>query len=107
MSIINWITANPITAFVVGIIIIALMLYIYINRKDLIRKAALYAVSVAEEEWGSGTGRIKFAEVYIYIKKEFPLFTLFFTEAQLTIIIEDALEELKKILASKSGETEE
>ena len=107
MNIINWITVNSVTAVTLLIIFIAIIVYIFINKKDLLHKAALYAVSVAEEEWGSGTGRIKFAEVYIYIKKEFPLFTLFFTEAQLTIIIEDALEELKKILSSKSGNIEE
>lgn len=93
-----------ITAIIVGIIIIALLIYIFFNRKDLLCKAALYAVSVAEDEWGSGTGRIKFAEVYTYIKKEFPLLTLFCTETQLTVIIEDALKDLKKILASKTSE---
>lgn len=98
---------NPITMFVVGVIVIALLVYAFINRKGLLRKAALYAVSVAEEEWGSGTGKIKFAEVYTYIKKEFPILTLFFTEAQLTIIIEDALSELKNILASNTKKKEE
>ena len=98
---------NPITMFVVGVIVIALLVYAFINRKGLLRKAALYAVSVAEEEWGSGTGKIKFAEVYTYIKKEFPILTLFFTEAQLTIIIEDALSELKNILASNTKKEEE
>lgn len=98
---------NPITMFVVGVIVIALLVYAFINRKGLLHKAALYAVSVAEEEWGSGTGKIKFAEVYTYIKKEFPILTLFFTEAQLTIIIEDALSELKNILASNTKKEEE
>jgi hypothetical protein len=94
----NIIFSDTIITFIFVVIIIALAFYIYCNRRDLIQKAALYAVSVAEEEWGSGTGRIKFAEVYTYIKKEFPLFTLFFTETQLTLIIEDALDELKEIL---------
>lgn len=106
-AILNWIVANPIMTFVIAIIIIALVVYIYLNKKDLLYKAALYAVSVAEDEWGSDMGRIKFAEVYTYIKKEFPLFTLFFPEAKLKKIIEDALVELKKILASKAAKEEE
>lgn len=106
-AILNWIVANPIMTFVIAIIVIALVVYIYLNKKDLLYKAALYAVSVAEDEWGSDMGRIKFAEVYTYIKKEFPLFTLFFPEAKLKKIIEDALVELKKILASKAAKEEE
>lgn len=102
----NWIVANPIATFVTLVIVIALVVYIYLNKKDLLFKVALYAVAKAEDTWGSDTGRIKFAEVYTYIKKEFPLLTLFFTEAQLTVVIEDALVELKKILASKVAKEE-
>lgn len=103
----NWIITNPVTAFITLIVIVALIVYVFLNKKDLLYKAALYAVSVAEDEWGSDMGRIKFAEVYTYIKKEFPLFTLFFPEAKLKKIIEDALVELKKILASKAAKEEE
>lgn len=100
------IISTVITGVIVAAIAIALVLYIYINKKDLLYKAALYAVAKAEEEWGSGTGRIKFAEVYTYIKKEFPILTMFFTEPQLTIIIENALSDLKEILATKLAKEE-
>ena len=102
----NWIVANPIAAFIVAVIIIALCLYIFLNRKGLLCKAALYAVSVAEDEWGSDMGKVKFAEVYMTLKKQFPLLTLFLTEAKLSKIIEDALIELKKILARKVAKEE-
>lgn len=102
-SFINWITTNPITAFVTLVIIIALIVFVYLNKKNLLFKAALYAVAKAEEAWGSDMGKIKFAEVYTYIKKEYPLITLFFTEKQLTDIIESALVKLKEILASKAA----
>ena len=105
-TIFNWVVNNPIMAFVIMIVIIALMVYIFLNKKDLLSKAALYAVSVAEDEWGSDMGRVKFAQVYTYIKKQFPLITLFFSEEDLTDIIEDALIELKKILATKAGKEE-
>lgn len=100
-SLLNWIVANPITFIVCVIIVIAVIVLIHKNSKGLIYKAALYAVTKAEEAWGSKTGKIKFAEVYTYIKAEFPIVTFFFTEKQLTDIIEEALAEMKKILAAK------
>lgn len=98
----NWIVANPIVTVVILVIIAALITFLVINRKGLLYKAALYAVSVAEDEWGSKTGQIKFAEVYTYLKTNFPIFTLFFPEKKLAKIIEDALAELKKILEAKA-----
>lgn len=99
-------TATIITGIVIAVIAIALVIYVYFNKKDMLYKAALYAVAKAEEEWGSDTGRIKFAEVYTYIKKEFPLLTLLFTKPQLTVIIESALADLKEILATKVAKEE-
>ena len=96
------ITKISITAIaVVLIIIVALIFYIQKNRKGLLAKAALYAVSKAEEAWGSNTGRIKFAEAYLYLSKNYPVITLFLSENQITEIIEEALKQLKLILATK------
>ena len=105
-AIVNWIVNNPITFLVGVIIVIAVAILIWKNKRGLLYKAALYAVSKAEEAWGSDTGKIKFAEVYTYIKKEYPIVTFFFTEKQLTDIIETALEEMKKILAAKQAKLE-
>lgn len=99
----EWINANAIAIIVVATIVIALAVMTYKNKKGLLTRAALYAVSKAEETWGSNTGRIKFAEVYTYLSKEYPVITFFFTEEQLTEIIEEALVEMKKILASKAA----
>lgn len=98
---INWIVANPVPVIVIAIIIIGVIVLAYNNKKGLLARAALYAVSKAEEAWGSDTGRIKFAEVYTYLTKQYPIVTFFFSEKQLTQIIEDALTEMKKILATK------
>ncbi len=97
----EWIVSNLVPIFVVAVIIIALLIYGYRNKKGMLYKAALYAVSKAEEAWGSQTGRIKFAEVYAYLSKQYPIVTFFFTEQQMTEIIENALVEMKKILYSK------
>lgn len=99
----EWLNANAVIIIVVAVIAISVVVLGYKNKKGLLQRAALYAVSKAEEAWGSNTGRIKFAEVYTYLSKQYPVVTFFFTEEQLTQIIEDALTEMKKILASKAA----
>ena len=99
---INWITANPVMSLVILVIVIAIIVLIYINRKDVLLKSALYIVAKVEEEWGSDMGKIKFAEAYTYIKSKYPIVTFLLPESVLTKIIEDALVKLKEILASKA-----
>lgn len=98
---IDFICNNPVTVAVIAIILIAIIVLFLTNRKDILRKAALYAVARAEDAWGSNTGRIKFAEVYTYLKKTFPIITFFVTEKALSNIIETALTSLKQIIETK------
>lgn len=98
---------NAVPIVVAAIIVIAVGVMIARNRKGLLTKAALYAVTKAEEAWGSNTGRIKFAEAYTYVCKQYPIITFFFTEAQLSQIIEDALVQMKQILATKASKEKE
>ena len=100
---VNWITANPVRSLVILVIAIAIIVLIYINRKDVLLKSALYIVAKVEEEWGSDMGKIKFAEAYTYIKSKYPIVTFLLPESVLTKIIEDALVKLKEILASKAS----
>ena len=100
---INWITANPVMSLAILVIAIAIIVLIYINRKDVLLKSALYIVAKVEEEWGSDMGKIKFAEAYTYIKSKYPIVTFLLPESVLTKIIEDALVKLKEILASKAS----
>ena len=100
---VNWITTNPVTSLVILVIAIAIIVLIYINRKDVLLKSALYIVAKVEEEWGSDMGKIKFAEAYTYIKSKYPIVTFLLPESVLTKIIEDALVKLKEILSSKAS----
>ena len=100
---VNWITANPVMSLVILVIAIAIIVLIYINRKDVLLKSALYIVAKVEEEWGSDMGKIKFAEAYTYIKTKYPIVTFLLPESVLTKIIEDALVKLKEILANKAS----
>lgn len=99
----DFIQKNSVLCIVVVIIVIALIAYIYRYRKDVLKKAALYAVALAEKAWGSKTGQIKFSEAYTYLKKNYPFITFFLSEKQLSTIIEDALVNLKQIIAAKEG----
>jgi hypothetical protein len=94
---------DPVTCVVALIIVIALIVYLITYRKGILKKAALYAVAKAEEAWGSNTGRIKFAEAYLYIKKNYPIITFFVSEQQITDYIEEALSSLKEIIATKES----
>lgn len=102
----EFITQNIVSCVMVGIIIICVGVMIVRTRKGLLTKAALYAVSKAEETWGSNTGKIKFAEVYTYLTEQYPIITFFFTEKQVSQIIEDALAQMKQILATKTAKEE-
>lgn len=94
---------NPIETVVIAVILVAIVVLVYANRKDVILKSALYIVAKVEEEWGSNMGQIKFAEAYTYIKSKYPIVTFFLPESLMKQIIEDALVRLKEILASKEA----
>ena len=100
---IDFIIANPVRALVILVIIIAVGFLIYINRKDVILKSALYIVAKVEEEWGSDMGKEKKKKAYTYIKTKYPIVTFLLPESVLKKIIEDALVKLKEILATKAS----
>lgn len=102
----DWILNNPVEFAVIIVIIIAICVLIYKDRKDVLYKAALMAVAKAQLAWGSDVGKLKFAEVYSYLKTNYPIITFFLTSAMLTKIIEDALEELKKLIEAKAKKNE-
>lgn len=102
MEVINFILNNS-YFIVLVIILIAVTVYAIKKGKAGLYAAALYFVSVAEEEWGSKTGQIKFAKVLSTLKKTYPIISLFIKEETLKKIIEDALTEMKKILAKKES----
>lgn len=102
----NLITSNLyIVVFV--IILIAVAIYVFKKGKTGLYAAALYLVTVAEDEWGSNTGQIKFAQVLASIKKSYPIISLFIREIELKQIIEDSLTQMKTILATKQAKENE
>lgn len=95
-------TENPYVLLLI-IIAVCVAVYVIMKGKKGIYEAALYLVTVAEEEWGSKTGQIKFAEVISKIKAQHPILSMILREETLKKIIEDALIEMKRILAEKQA----
>lgn len=89
---------------VLAVILIAVAVYVFKKGKAGLYSAALYLVAVAEEEWGSKTGKIKFAKVITTLKKTYPIISLFIRENKLEELIEKALVDLKVILGKKQSE---
>lgn len=67
--------------------------------KKKVFKILFYLVTVAEEEFGGGTGQLKFAAVTTWIYERLPAITkLLFTTKQIDNMIEDAVERMKDYL---------
>jgi hypothetical protein len=73
----------------------------YYGKKELVKKIVLNLVIQAENFWGSGTGKIKFAQVMAQIYEKLPwIIRLFVTTNTVTRWIEEAVEYIKtEILA--------
>ena len=94
--------------WVIAVIVIIACVLCYVVRRGKIGlyDAALYLVTVAEDEWGNDTGKIKFAQVLTTIKKMYPITTFFLKQNDISEIIENALNEMKRIIASKKAKEE-
>ncbi len=88
------------------VIIVCVITYVVRKGKLGLYDAALYLVTVAEDEWGSDTGKIKFAQVVTTIKKMYPITTFFVKYDDIEDIIESALIEMKRIIAAKRAKEE-
>lgn len=79
-----------------------ILLVIILIKKGLTNKVntmALYLVAKAEEEFGGGTGLLKYAAVTTWIYDRLPsILKLLFTDSQIDKIIEGQLKKFKEYL---------
>ena len=68
------------------------------ERVAIIKNWLLYAVAAAEKEFGSGTGKLKFAKVYNEFIEKFPEFAILFSYEEFSDLVDDALDQLKEML---------
>lgn len=70
---------------------------------DKVKTALLYMVTEAEKELKSKTGRVKRSMVWEWLVERFPIITLFITEEKYDELLDQALEEFKKMLESNDS----
>ena len=68
------------------------------ERNNIIKNWLLYAVTAAEKEFGSGTGKLKFAKVYNEFIEKFPEFAVIISYEEFSSLVDEALEQLKDML---------
>lgn len=67
-----------------------------------IKSWLLYAVTVAEEELGSGTGQLKLLTVYDMFIEKFKFVSLFLSFDTVSGFVDDVLEDMKEMLSNNS-----
>lgn len=68
-----------------------------------VREWLLYATSIAEKELGGGTGKLKLRFVYDMFVVKFPWLARVITFEYFSELVDDALEEMKSLLATNSA----
>lgn len=100
MIIENWLI------FVIVLILVLFALYAVLRFLKLtpqqqlgkVKTALLYMVTEAEKELKSKTGRVKRSMVWEWLVERFPIISLFITEEKYDELLDQALEEFRKML---------
>lgn len=84
------------------VLIILFLVYLYRKgQKKLLNEILFYLVTLAEEQFGSGTGELKFAAVSTWLYDRLPAIArVLFTKKQIDNMIENAVEKMKDYLAN-------
>ena len=64
-----------------------------------VKQWLLYAVTEAEKDLGNGTGKLKLRQVYDLFLQRFPIVSRMISFEQFGQYVDDALDEMKRILA--------
>lgn len=68
-----------------------------------VKEWLLFAVSEAEKALGSGTGKLKLRMVYDMFLEKFPYLVQFITFDKFSELVDEALEEMKKLLSTNKA----
>lgn len=101
----NWVI------FVIALVLILLTVYAVLRFLKLtpkqqlskVKAALLYMVTEAEKELKSKTGRVKRSMVWEWLVERFPFISLFITEEKYDELLDQALEEFRKMLESNDS----
>lgn len=95
-------------ALICVIIVSALILYRFFKlptaeQLDNVREWLLFAVTQAEAELGSGTGKLKLRQVYDQFAERFPALVMVISFQTFSEMVDDALVEMRKMLAENEN----
>ena len=89
------------SVLVVLLFIIALIFMLRKGATRQVNEMLFYLVTEAEKQFGGGTGQLKYAAVVAWLYERLPLIVrILYTEKQIDLLIEDAVERMKKYLES-------
>lgn len=96
---IAFITANWISILVVVLFIVAMVVLVRFGYRKQVKDICFYLVTRAEQEFGSGTGQLKYATVVTWLYERLPGIVKFFiTDKTIDRLIEDAVTRMKNYL---------
>lgn len=101
----NWVI------FVIALVLVLFTVYVVLRFLKLtpqqqlakVKTALLYMVTEAEKELKSKTGRVKRSMVWEWLVERFPIISLFITEEKYDELLDQALEEFRKMLESNDS----
>lgn len=104
--IMNLITNNIITIIIGAVVIVVIGIIAYNKMKNLtmcqkkavLLKALLEMVIIAEGKLGEGVGKDKKDMVYTMFKSKFPILSIIITQSVFDALLNEALDDMKKIL---------
>ena len=100
---VNWIVDN--WCVLVGLIalVIAVGIYLFQTDKKRVLEWLLAAVTMAEKELGSGTGKLKLRMVYDSFIDKFKVFSKIISFEKFSGLVDKALEQMREILANNAA----
>lgn len=98
----NWMLLVALFAviFMAGVAVYTFLSYPTSTRMQKVKEWLLYAVTCAEKELGSGTGKIKLRTVYDMFIVRFPWLSRGISFDRFSLLVDQALEEMRKILST-------
>ena len=99
MSFVNFLLEHWSSILAVLVLLVALFFLVKKGYKKYAKQIVFYLVCKAEEEFGSGTGTLKYAAVTTWLYEKLPaVCKFFFTQKQIDKMIEEAVSEMKEWL---------
>ena len=101
----NWSVIIALTAVVIAVVYIC---YRFFNKPTeeqikALKEWLLYAVTLAEKDLGSGTGKLKLRQVYDMFLIRFSWLAKVITFEQFSLYVDEALGQMKTMLASNTS----